>query len=55
MRLNIVVPCANRKRLPVPCELRLREIQERDLTARARSWCGRLERYGGEIAPADEL
>jgi len=55
MRLYIVVPCANRKRLPVPLELRLRGTRERDLTTRVRDWCDRLEHYSGDKSTAVEL
>lgn len=53
--LNIVVTCSNRKRLPVPAELQLRNVGSKALAVRAAEWIGRLESTSTERCPAIDL
>lgn len=55
MRLRIVASCTNRKRLPVPSDLRLRTIPVTDIAKRARKWCARLADHPSQIRSAAEL
>lgn len=54
--VDVVVPCTNRKRLPVAKERRLRDHRARRLDDRFRSWVDALTmRDGGPAVPAREL
>jgi hypothetical protein len=53
--LHIVVTCANRKRLPVPQDLRLQDIRPTRLAARFDTWTHRLSTSRAKEVPADQL
>src|SRR5258708_111624 len=53
--LHIIVNCTDRKRAPIPDELRLRSISARDIEDRASKWWRRIERYRGGAVSAEDL
>lgn len=53
--LYLIVSCTNRKRLPVPRNLRLRACYEKAVAARVRTWCKRLQTHEGKESRAIDL
>lgn len=53
--IHIVASCTERKRVPVPSELRLREIRAPDTRTRARRWWEQLRTHAHATTPAQEL
>lgn len=55
LRVHIVASCTNRKRLPVPPDLRLRTVQSDNSHTRARLWFARLAKHRSAAFRAAEL
>lgn len=53
--IHIVASCTDRKRVPVPLELRLREIRALDIRTRARRWREHLRTHSHSTTQAQEL
>jgi hypothetical protein len=53
--LHIIASCTDRKRVPVPPELRLRTVPEMEPDSRARRWGSRLREHPLAPLPAREL
>lgn len=53
--LHIIVSCTDRKRLPVPPELHLREVREERPEQRVRRWCRHLRHHPLPARPAEAL
>jgi hypothetical protein len=53
--IHIVASCTDRKRVPVPPELRLREIHALDIRTRARRWWDQLRTHSHSTAHAQDL
>lgn len=52
---HIVVTCTNRKRQPVPGDLRMRTIRQRSIERRFDAWIDRLATSDTPAVPADQL
>src|SRR5260370_313813 len=48
----ILASCTERKRLPIPKELRLRTVRHRDVAERAARWWQRLMHHRSDTLPA---
>lgn len=53
--VHIIASCTDRKRMPVPEELRLRRMAHASASARADRWWNRLSEHGSATVPAVEL
>ncbi|HYO53858.1 hypothetical protein [Archangium sp.] len=53
--IHIVASCTNRKRAPIPAELRLREIRAPDIRTRARRWWSHLSTHSHSTTHAQDL
>lgn len=53
--IHIVVTCSNRKRHPVPADLRLQDIRTRDAEGRFDDWVRRVSTSRAPAVPAEEL
>ena len=53
--IHIVVSCTDRKRVPVPPELRLRAVHALDISTRARRWWDKLRTHSHSTTHAQDL
>lgn len=53
--IHIVASCTDRKRVPAPPELRLREIRAPDIRTRARRWWDNLQAHSHSTTQAQDL
>jgi hypothetical protein len=53
--VHIIASCTERKRVPVPAELRLRQVAQASASVRADRWWRRLSTHGSSTVPAVDL